>query len=805
MARLISNGDHNWTASSWLVADTNGVVDSESSTLNITTSTTTHTTPTFTPGAITVDGICLKLASRAASPTGTFTVVLRNSTASSDVTSVVVNVSDLQAGGGWHYFKFASPQLLLAATNYAVRLTCSVSSEVAMYRVSLQNFSKLIVTTTTAATAANDQTIITKAYTGTGASTASTVTMDNTASTVFGGVAATYVDALSVSGGGVLTWGTSASTNYLLTMKGLISIWEGSTWNMGTSGTRVPSTSTAKLAFSVASNVDSGFVAKAGSTVNIYGATKTNWAYTITDAAGGSTAVVPAAMEGWVVGDQICIASTTRTYTQAEVRTIDALYTSPDRPGFTPSLSYTHSGTSPTQAEVGNLTRNVSIFGTSTTLQGYVNFASTSSLSIDSCEFYYLGSSTSNKAGFEVFGTGSCTITGCSFHEFLVSSSKVSLSRNDQAISDCVFFQQHSGVTASGSAGTFDGCLVIGGSSSLGSSTCIFTTANQSTISNSNFANLRGTYGVTSSSATWSNCVIHSCESGGGYGIGYNNTVSSLSVYRNGANGLNLAGVDSNNIIYDSCLFFGNATAGINLFTNGTGEATFNDCVIAGDSSFAQTRGLNVSGLVFGRLIFNNCTFGVASGIYVAHSSEDIYNLSNTTTGHVCLRNCVLASSTEVLTTNSQYCPAFIITSQSHDQTSGLHKTWTGTGRTSTNTSTYRTTPPSIESINNGGAAVHRATYFGRHFMVPVDSGQSATVSIYYYKASGGGSVTLRLLANPALGIDDDVVLDTDTTATTGAWTLLSGTTPTVSDDGVLEVTIEHGSGTIYYSDFAAA
>src|SRR4030066_1051128 len=96
MAVLISCATGNFTdASTWALGNATSLLDSEAGNTALTTSYVDSSQ--FTPGAITIDGIAVKIASRAASPTGTISVELYNNTLSASVagTEVVLNVSDI--------------------------------------------------------------------------------------------------------------------------------------------------------------------------------------------------------------------------------------------------------------------------------------------------------------------------------------------------------------------------------------------------------------------------------------------------------------------------------------------------------------------------------------------------------------------------------------------------------------------------------------------------------------------------------------------------------------------------------------
>ena len=135
MSNFISVANGNLSASSsWATVDATSLLDSE--TANTTLTTSFALSSAFTPGAITVDGIAVKIASVAASPSGTINVALDTGGSTVTGTDVQINVADLPQGdttnnqGGWVFFKFASPVLLLAATAYKVKAKTSASNMV---------------------------------------------------------------------------------------------------------------------------------------------------------------------------------------------------------------------------------------------------------------------------------------------------------------------------------------------------------------------------------------------------------------------------------------------------------------------------------------------------------------------------------------------------------------------------------------------------------------------------------------------------------------------------------------------------
>ena len=184
-------------------------------------------------------------------------------------------------------------------------------------------------------------------------------------------------------------------------MSGNICVWAGGTYNQGTVATPCPRDSTMTLEFDCAADRDHGFLAMNGSTVNIQGQSRTSgknvvWTLLTTDEAINSTSLEVAHDTGWLSGDRIAVASTTRTRGECEAGTLDgnagvSTLTVNGFAGVAGGLAFAHSGISPTQAEVILLTRNVVIKSVSTTAMSYVTFSS-AVIDIDWCEFRYLGS-----------------------------------------------------------------------------------------------------------------------------------------------------------------------------------------------------------------------------------------------------------------------------------------------------------------------------------------------------------------------------------------------------------------------------
>lgn len=839
MATRLSVATGNFTAAgTWGLCDATSELDSEAATVTLSTSNTDSTA--FTPGAITVDGVAVKLRTRASSPSGTMTVTLRNSTAGSDVASVTINISDLPVNAldssgnplvnGWIFFKFGSSQLLLAATNYLIRAATSANSQVTLYGSTTTNMSRQLRTTTTGAPGASDKLLVSGELTGAGALTSFTVTMDETASTVYGTEALTQ--SLVVSLGGTLTWGTTASTAYLLTIAGKIIVATGGTWNQGTSGTRVPSSSSATLQFSVTTNLASG-ISVHGGTMNAYGDTGRLAYTTITsDAASGQPVVNVAAVTGWQNNDNVCLSATARVVTQGENKIIQSIASLAVT--MTANLTNAHHGSAALapnagRGHVGNLTRNVKILGTDNTHRYFIFLCREAVCSLDYVEMQFLGGV--GNIGIQWTGsTGAKSITNCSiwqFRQVLVQSTdwgNFTFTGNVCYLGDAgvTTVQLSTDTTLSNwivsnnliCAGSATPSLGLRIGSVLGTVSGNITVGNSDGLILSCVGNASVQTGTFSDNEQYCNATSGLELTATGLALPINFTISGNKSWRNTGRGITFAGAfPVVGLLIDDPVCFGNTSSNIHVnSTLGAYGVVIRDGVFNGETGFATARGLvSQTAHCDVRIRFETCTFGVTTD----HTTADLGYNGTSLWQEIHLINCILDSATPIETV-ARYAviktdtsifntaapservtpattpttdlrlpiPESFIRCQRYGQTDGDHRSFVCFGPTGVKTRSS----PKIKAANDG---------------------QAITVSVAVRKSAAGDGTAytgnqprLIMKRNPAVGLAADVVLDTMSVGT-GSWETLTGTTAALTDDGAVEFYVDcDGLGWINVDDW---
>lgn len=390
MAILFSIQSGNFSdISTWNIVNPVSYLDSRVSIQSL-TSTTTNSTTTFIPGAITTSGILLQVGGRITSPSGTVTARLFNNTTSTIVKDVTINVTDLPNTGststvyiGWTYFKFDSDVTLIAGNSYSIRAFSSISNQLSVYRDgTTNNWSRGLVTTTPQAPTVSDILITAGTYVSAGVNSQTTVTMNSTST------ANTYGN-IYIGTSGIFNYGVDEFTDYKLKFAGNMLIGMSGIFTIGTEAIPIPTSSSATLEMTC-TTVGQYSINNFGTFIT-QGATRNIRSKLDADVAIGATSSVTTDVTDWKTGDVIVVPSTTRTTSQFETITLSS-----DSSGTSLSHSayvYAHGGNSTTlvQADICLLTRNIKIFNTNPTTRGYITFQNNSTTIVRYTEFYNWG------------------------------------------------------------------------------------------------------------------------------------------------------------------------------------------------------------------------------------------------------------------------------------------------------------------------------------------------------------------------------------------------------------------------------
>lgn len=362
---------------------------------------TTQASTNFTVAAnITVDGILLKHTNTLAGANQSVTVSLYNATTA----TTVATATTVQAGyntlpesistgttttgvvltpGNWFQFLFSGGFAVTTGNNYQIRITSAgTANQNSFYRRSATaaDWTFGLRTTTTAAPANGDILLIAGAA-GATSRTDYTVTNDNTNAALLLGNGTAGTAGIEVSYGSKLVNGTTASTNYSLRVSGDFQLNAGSTFECGTGASPFPQSSTATFEIYQPANGRFSLITRSSvngqTSVTCYeNQTNKRLQYSLLTsgiaAAATSCSVANANATNWKSGDEIVVGTTARNYQQVEYRTMSA-----NEAGGTVSVSAAftnahdryHDAKSQIAVPVANLTKNIKIKGTSTTLR----------------------------------------------------------------------------------------------------------------------------------------------------------------------------------------------------------------------------------------------------------------------------------------------------------------------------------------------------------------------------------------------------------------------------------------------------
>jgi len=804
MSVLLLESNNNFTSSNWKTVNATSYQGSEAASTVLTTSYTSS--QTFTPGAITIEGILIKIISKSASPSGTMDVRLFNSTDSTQTALVTVNVTDLQCptsttgGGGWHYFKLSGPITLTAGKAYRIDLRTSVATQVTVYRdATATNWSRGLVTSTTAAPGASDTLVIAGPITGAGATTTITCTHNNTASTAFG-----QMD-IGAYGKWVLQNSSSTAYRFDQANNSLILATCNSISEFGTSGSRIQATSS--MTFNLASNgLSLNYLEiRSGSSFTMYGQDKIRSARAAADFNASATSITTDISTGWKNGDNIAIGATARSATPAhEAKTLTA-----DASGTTLTISAVSNaklGTAPIQAPLINLTSNAKMTGTSTTSTFAIRLAGVSPyLDIDNVQFDNFGSNTASLRGISIgsaAGSGSLyiNVNKCAFASGATTAVSFDTA-SSVAYAGTIIFTGNVGyqtavlVSVSATTGTAT-LFKINDNVAIGhTSFGIAVNDEQYEIKNnvvnaaSGTSNFQFAFTGNTQEISGNRCEVCAIF---GFVLNVDRVVmSNFTAYRCSQNNMQIIGTCRDSII-DTVTLFGATQANMILTSTVAIENTdFRNFVI--DAGLTNTCPIGITtgaGTTGRRAYFSNCLIGTNQN----HATSDF--ACSTINGEFIFRNSTLASSTQVSSPTNMGAMTSVRLQRSGG-TAGLHRSYWRSGRgDSDSTIIHSGTVRSLRLTPSSATLklTHPLT------IVNVKSGETATISFRLRKsvvgdgaAYNGNQPRLLVRSNPAAGssFNSEIVATSATSASDGAWETITYTTPAVTDDTALEFNID--------------
>ena len=565
-----------------------------------------------------------------------------------------------------------------------------------------------------------------------------------------------------------------------------------------------PATSSALLQFASVANVDSGLIVYNNGILCVAGNPLIyDRCMLAADVIATATSVTTSVNTGWSssnvwgTGDTVVLASTSTTYSQNDSRVLTGVS------GTTltvAALTNAHSGTTPYQGEIINLTRNIKIQGASQLLCGYLYAYASSNVSCQWTEFAWFGSATTNKRGFDInTTTGTFFINGCSMHDYFATVN-ASIAFNTAA-------NPPSNVTATNNviynlSGQFINFQLSPSTTSLitftnnwfilctgsGSTNALLPPFATCTFNRVIGCNQNGLCVYSPSSLAldfvklWDSNVVHSNASYGFYiqSGPSGGTITNTTCWRNS---------------YGFCVSdaYGIVINGVNTYAN-----TYNmsiqsmvNCLLINVTSNGGVSATSSYGIILGGLnpntVIGNSSFGVGS----ANSSADVSPWARRASG--IFSNCLFGSAKLIDNTNNSWLPGDTISFQKYQQIAGNHKTISGAGTLTTDSTIYYSlaSGPSERmaptlSTSNLDSSRRRTSCV---------NGQSITFSCYVRTSVLGDGTAyagytnqpqLWLIANPAAGINADVLLATASNLP-GQWQLLSSASPIVNDDCVLE------------------
>lgn len=822
MATLISGESGNFTAAgTWRKAATGSGAEQVADTYANILSTSYAYSPAFTlTNGEEIDGVVVRLVLfSAGSFAETLTVALSDdggttATYTASVSYADLSPSDTNNGAALVFVPFSSPITADGGADYKLGLKTSAGWQVSACLVGTNDWYRCFRTTADADAAPQAADNLIVIGEGVAKATTYTVTMDETASTDYG--------RLSIGDGGILSYGTAASTNYCLRVSGNVQVYMYGALRIGTVATPIPRTSTAVLEVDCASSGQ--YTIKIWGEMTAQGLSRTagkdvTWCLLNQTVSALGTTLNVDRDTGWLSGDSVIIAQTDKN-TNRNHHDVVTLSGDAGASSMTVSaVTYEHLGaTPPYVAEVGLLTRNVKIRAVNPSYHTAILTYGDASVDFDWVEFSDLGYGYGQNGitlGPNAYAHALAGISYCAFRDCqdVMANSAIHYNgyKTEQVFTFNVFAP---GVSA---------CLNLdpnaGGLHTL-SSNVAFGVSKICNAGNTAFAEVYYNR-AAACEYLWtvqdSACTTNSPYR---YNVCHDFNSNAYYTYRT-----------ATDLIRDCVFWNGLGYSNAILVRNSGTEIVLEDSVFGGTSSGAAVtpdgNARNVTA------VFRRCTLGSSatqttpSIVYITHGSTVTYVFEDcdftdpldptlvidcpstyATPIYQCFvtfRNCTLPAN--VISTNLQARMAresYVVFENSGMPT---HRKLTAKGWSESDTTTYHTTSPSEKlSPSTANPLPDRLQSGVRR--VNVDANHSVTVSAYVYKDASyaGNEPRLILLRNVVMGIDEDTVLDT-ASASAETWEQLSGTTIGVDRDGVLEFVVDcdGNAGAVYVDDWVAS
>jgi hypothetical protein len=744
----VQSGDFT-TSTTW------GLVNATSAVLTYTSQgfpgTTPTASPTFTPGVITVQGISIHISNRSTSAIGTFTVQLFNATTTIVVASVTINATDLFNNNGstnnplgWVYFKFDTPVTTVAAQLYSVRLINSNGNQVSVnFLTTAQNWTKVLVTTTNQVPAATDVLIISGQHTAAGVSATYSVTMNSTSN-------ATAYGNLFVSSKGTLIYGTASSTNYSLRLAGNLLVHYSGTLQIGSVTDPIPATSTATLEILCTTALQ--FTIVVLGTMTTYGSPKTIDTKLAANVIVGATNSTTSTTTNWRNGDLIVVPSTTRTYTQYELKTLSATASGTTLTHNAYTNAHGGSVINRVQADVVNLTRNViirSATGTLLTNKTNIQMRDPSITSFFYTAFLALGTGTTT------LNSGICvaTLNSGSFNfQYNVVREIVTQAATTTAATGLQTDNTTTGITISNNI-----FYLIGWTSTVVSSIiasindnnyfmgCLATTQ----IINANFAGSGNVFTSNNTPASIaafynnsSNCSFYSNNTAGlamtlsSSLTTVNNNLSNFRFWANNTNGMQLITSATtygrtNILSFTGSYFFGNTTSSIIVLTRLVLKLYFSNSFFYGFAGATGQQTIHYIGTAIpvDSIYYDSCYFGYSDSALTSAPFGGVNLSLPTSSTYQLFSNCYFNTANGELSVLAGYPYTNLYggyRSLNHNGVTGSNKEWTHSGTITTDKLIYLSGTQSTR-LTPSNPVYELVSPIVR---VPVKSGSTCTVSV---------------------------------------------------------------------------